>query len=63
MYAFKESGKYYSEEKVTFPAMPHYELLDRLEDGQLKTSFTGMTRVFVPITSENNEIPFLLPAK
>lgn len=63
MYAFKESGKYYSEIDIELPDKYSWELSEEIKEGVHKFPYYDMTRVFIPLENSDHAVPFMIPCK
>lgn len=63
MYAFKKSGKYYSEIDIELPDKYSWELIEDIEKGAHDFPYSTMNRVFVPQENSNHAVPFMITCK
>lgn len=60
IYAFKESGRYYSETTIKLPDKFSDELQEDILSGNLSTPWSTMTRIFIPQENTDKGYPFMI---
>ena len=65
MYVFKETGKYYTDEKINIDTSKYgcWELPEKIRNGEIETGYESMYRVFISTYTGNDrdKIPYTVP--